>query len=69
MIKIYSRVQLLTDKYEVDGGHFGMIGYVIETYPGGKYEVEFSNEDGTTIAQLVVDETELAAVPEKPVNS
>ena len=30
-----------------------MIGYVIECYADGNYEIEFSNEKGITIAQVV----------------
>jgi len=41
-----------------------MLGYVIECYPDGKYEVEFSDANGITIAQLVASEQELAVVPE-----
>ena len=36
-----------------------MLGYVIESYPGGKYEVEFSDADGITIAQIVAGEEDL----------
>jgi len=29
-----------------------MLGYIIEAYSGGRYEVELSNPDGSTIAQF-----------------
>lgn len=64
MLKIYSRVKLIGHKYEGDGGFDGAIGYVIEVYPDGKYEVEFSNSQGISTAQLVVDETDLVILPE-----
>jgi hypothetical protein len=64
MIPQYSRVRLTTDKYEVEGGRIGMIGYVIESYADGKYEVEFSNADGITLAQFVVGEDDLILAPE-----
>ena len=41
-----------------------MIGYVIESYGDGKYEVEFSNSQGISVAQLVIDEKDLCLVPE-----
>jgi len=64
MIEPYSRVQLVGNKYEADCGYNGMIGYVIESYPDGKYEVEFSNSEGISIAQFVVDEDDLILAPE-----
>lgn len=64
MIPNYSRVKLVSDKYEKEGGHAGMVGYVIEVYPGGNYEVEFSNSNGITIAQIVIEEGDLILVPE-----
>ena len=42
-----------------------MVGYVIESYADGKHEVEFSNANGITVAQLVVGEEDLILVPEK----
>lgn len=72
MIANYSRVRLLTDKYLTEGAHTGDLGYVIETYPDGAYEVEFSDSSGISFAQIVaneeelcLDEPELQHVPEK----
>jgi cell shape-determining protein MreC len=58
----YSRVVLLTDRHQDQGVKIGAIGYIIEIYDDGNYEVEFSDSDGFTIAQLVLrsDEVELA---------
>jgi len=53
MIPQYSRVQLTTARFEGEGVRLGMIGYVIECYADGNYEIEFSNEKGITIAQVV----------------
>jgi len=64
MLKNYSRVRLLTDRYREEGVAAGAIGYVIEVYPGGNYEVEFSDENGITIAQIVAREDELTEEPE-----
>ena len=65
----YSRVRLLTDRYTTDGVSKGDIGYIIEVYDDLDYELEFSKEDGTTLAQLVVrqDEVELAEPKEQVV--
>jgi hypothetical protein len=42
-----------------------MIGYIIEAYEDGHYEVEFSDrKTGVTLAQVVVGETEIIVVPE-----
>lgn len=41
-----------------------MLGYVIESYADGKYEVEFSDANGITIAQIVVGEEDLILAPE-----
>jgi hypothetical protein len=62
-MKEYSRVKLLTDKFKDEGVVKGNIGYIIEIYDDGNYEVEFSDSGtGVTIAQIVVspDEIELA---------
>lgn len=63
MFANYSRVSLLTDKFQDDGVGIGAVGYVIETYPPDAYEVEFSDADGATLAQIVVCHEELAPVP------
>ena len=56
-MKLYSRVKLCTNKYSSEGITIGAIGYIIESYDDGNYEVEFSNkETGETIAQIVVAE-------------
>jgi Domain of unknown function (DUF4926) len=55
MIPNYSEVVLVTDKYASEGALKGMIGYVIETYEDGCYEVEFSDSTtGVTLALLSV---------------
>ena len=41
MIPNYSEVVLVTDKYASERARKDMIGYVIETYEKGSYEVEF----------------------------
>lgn len=41
-----------------------MLGYVIESYPDGKYEIEFSDANGTAIAQFVASGEDLVVIPE-----
>jgi hypothetical protein len=51
----YSRVQLVTKRFEEEGAQSGMVGYVLETYPDGNCEVEFSDSaTGETLAQVVL---------------
>lgn len=50
-MKLYQRVRLLTDKYLKEGIKKGDIGVILEEYDGGSnFEVEFSGENGFTIA-------------------
>ena len=63
-IPLYTRVRLETDRYAEVGARSGMLGYVIEAYPDGRYEVELSDSEGVTIAQVVVREHEIASTPE-----
>jgi hypothetical protein len=50
----FSRVRLLTDRFRTEGVSVGSIGYVIEVYDDGNLEVEFSGQQGITIAQIVL---------------
>ncbi|MDP2269635.1 MAG: DUF4926 domain-containing protein [Archangium sp.] len=57
---------LTSNGHEDEGGHKGMMGYVIEVYGNGNYEVEFSDPaTGVTRAQLVLSESELALAQER----
>lgn len=59
-IEIYRRVRLVTDRFaSTDDVSRGAIGYVIEAYPEGNFEVEFSGEGGITYAQIVAKTDEL----------
>jgi len=62
LVRHYSRVRLLVDKYSKEGVGIGAFGYVIEIYADNKYEVEFSDETGATVAQLVLDGPEISLV-------
>ncbi len=55
----YSLVELLTDRYQERGVSVGAIGTILEVYEEGAYEVEFSRQDGTTIAWFAVLQTEV----------
>ena len=49
----------MTNNYSSEGAHAEDRGYIIEVYPDGAYEVEFSNADGISFAQIVAQEDEL----------
>lgn len=61
----YCRVRLITDRFADEGARKGLIGYIIELYPDGNYEVEFSEPtSGVTSNQLVVSQDDIEALPE-----
>ncbi len=62
-LAIYACVQLKTDKYRYQGSSDFDVGYIIEVYPDDKYEVEFSDLNGMTTAQIVASEEELEFAP------
>lgn len=55
----YSLVELLTDRYQERGVSVGAIGTILEVYEEGDYEVEFSRQDGITIAWFAVSQNEV----------
>ena len=59
LIENYTRVCLCTDRFRDKGVGCGALGYIIEVYDDGAYEVEFSDSNGATIAQVVAREEEL----------
>ena len=63
MLENYSRVRLQTDTYQSEGARCFDVGYIIEVYPNSRYEVEFSDLNGTTTAQIVVSGEELELAP------
>ena len=63
-LPLYSRVRLTTDKYHSEGASCFDAGYIVEVYPDNKYEVEFSDLNGITTAQIVAGEDELQLAPE-----
>lgn len=64
MLDNYSRVRLMTDRFQSQGALCFDVGYIIEVYPDRKYEVEFSDSKGVTTAQIVASEEELQLAPE-----
>jgi Domain of unknown function (DUF4926) len=52
--ELYSRVRLLGDSLLGNGVTDGAVGFVLEDYSDGFYEVEFVDVDGLTVALLVV---------------
>jgi hypothetical protein len=58
-ISIYNRVRYVGLANDQDRIYPGEIGYVIEDYGDGNFEVEFSNPDGTTRTQAVIAGSDL----------
>jgi len=52
-------VRIVTDRFRDEGAPPGTIGYVVEKWRDGVFEVEVSREDGTTIAMFSPREEEL----------
>lgn len=65
MIIQYSQVILSTSRFQCEGLEPGIIGYVLECYPDGNFEVEFSDENGITIDVVVVTEYEIKLASSK----
>jgi hypothetical protein len=55
---------MLTDAYLDENAPAGAVGYIIEVYPDNHYEIEFSNENGITLAQIVARGDEIELYPE-----
>jgi hypothetical protein len=63
----YDRVRLITDRFRGDGAPLGSVGYIIEAYPDGSFEVEVSDPSSGVTRALVVakpDEVEQADMPQ-----
>jgi hypothetical protein len=58
-MKPYQKVKLLTDKYIKDGIKKGDVGVILEDYDGKNFEVEFSDNNGITIALFAFPKEEL----------
>jgi hypothetical protein len=63
----YTVVQLLTNRYQDQGVKAEAIGVILDVYGDEAYEVEFSREDGTTIAWFAVQQNEVQPYTESDV--
>lgn len=63
-MEAYKKVRLLTDKYlEKYGIRKGDLGFTLEDYNDGNFEVEFSDStNGYTIALLAIPGNELEVI-------
>jgi hypothetical protein len=56
----FNRVRLCTDRFILEGAKFGDLGYIIECYSDGCFEVEFSDPTtGVSFAQIVVEKRDI----------
>ena len=55
----YSLVEIVTDRYQDRGVKAGMIGTILEVYEDEAYEIEFSRNNGSTIAWFAVPQNEV----------
>jgi hypothetical protein len=62
IVKPYQKVKLLTNRHISYGIKAGDIGVILADYDGTNFEVEFSSEDGTTIALFAFPKDELEVV-------
>jgi hypothetical protein len=61
---LYSRVRIRSSRHTSEGAPQGSLGYIIESFDDGAYEVEISDLDGVTLAQIVVRPDEIE--PDEP---
>ena len=61
-MKLYQKVRLLTDKYIDEDIKKGDVGIILEDHDGNNYEVEFSDENGITIALFAFPKEDLETV-------
>lgn len=61
MLTLYSRVIYVGPNNLYDCIESNDVGYIIEDYGDGNYEVEFSDADGSTRTQSVIPEIFLQA--------
>ncbi|GAA6616588.1 DUF4926 domain-containing protein [Scytonema sp. NUACC26] len=69
LLEQYSVIQLVTNRYQDRGVKTGAIGIILEVYGDEAYEVEFSREDGTTIAWFAVQQNEVKPYDESSLNA
>jgi hypothetical protein len=64
-IKLLDTVALTVDLPE-EGLSRGLVGTVVEVFPSGDYEVEFTDEDGRTVAQLALQPDQIMVLHYTP---
>ena len=58
-LKPYTIVKIITNRYRDRGINLGAIGTILDVYGDEAYEIEFSRDDGTTIAWFAVLQNEV----------
>ena len=61
-MKQYQKVRLTTDKYTDEGLKKGDIGVILNVYDKNNYEVEFSDNNGITIALFAFPKNDIELV-------
>lgn len=60
---LYDRVRFLTDRLKAEGAPANSTGYIIEVYPGDRFEVEISDPwSGETLALVVAGPDDIEVV-------
>lgn len=58
-LKPYTIVKLITERYRDQGIDLSALGTILDVYGDEAYEIEFSRDDGTTIAWFAVLQNEV----------
>ena len=58
----YQKVKMLNNTYISDGIKKNAIGYILEIYDEEYCEVEFSSEDGSTIAVQAINKNDFVVI-------
>ena len=66
-LKPYTIVKIITNRYRDRGINLGAIGTILDVYGDEAYEIEFSRDDGTTIAWFAVLQNEVTTQIESSV--
>lgn len=63
--QLYERVRVVSDRFAGENAPAGTLGYIIDEYDDGAYEIEVSNPaTGETIAQFAARADDLEPAPE-----
>ena len=61
-MKKYQRVKMLNNKYSLDGICKDAVGYILEIYDKNYCEVEFSDENGFTVAIQAINREDFIVI-------